>query len=146
VFVAEGDGGSIGRDLPVIVARGAQLIVPVGLEKLVPSVAEASKNCGSMRFKHAMGFCPGVMPLVNAKVVTEVQALKILADVTAIHVGSGGVGGSEGAVVLSFGGKEEAVDKAFEFVKSVKGEPPTPKPELIPGIPPEMRFVRYFPL
>jgi hypothetical protein len=145
VFVAEGDGGSIGRDLPVIVSRGAHLIVPVGLEKLVPSVAQATKSCGSQRFKHAMGFCPGVMPLINGKVVTEIQALKILADVTTVQVGGGGVGGSEGAVVLAFGGEEDAVDRAYELVKSVKGEPPTPKPSLIPGIPPEMRFVRYFP-
>jgi hypothetical protein len=143
VFVAEGDGGSIGRDLPVIVARGSQLIVPVGLEKLIPSVDEATKTCGSLRFKNSMGFCPGVMPLINGKVVTEVQALKILTGVTAIHVASGGVGGSEGAVVLNLGGKEKEVDQAFELVKSIKGEPPTPPPPLIPGVPPEMRFVRY---
>jgi len=145
VFVAEGDGGGIGRDLPVVLSRGSHLIVPVGLEKLVPSVAEASRNCSILRFKHSFGFCPGVMPLVNAKVVTEVQALKILTGVTAIHVASGGVGGSEGAVVLSLGGKEDAIDQAFELVKSIKGEPPTPMPSLITGIPPEMRFVRFIP-
>ena len=145
VFVAEGDGGSIGRDLPIVVARGSHLIIPVGLEKLIPSVAAASKSCGSQRFKHSFGFCPGVMPLINAKVVTEVQALKILTGVTAIHVASGGVGGSEGAVVLSLGGKEEVVDQAFELVKSIKGEPPTPMPLLMTGIPPEMRFVRFIP-
>lgn len=145
VFVAEGDSGSIGRDLPVVLARGSHLIVPVGLEKLVPSVAEASRNCGSLRFKHAFGFCPGLMPLTNGKVITEVQALKILTGITAIHVASGGIGGSEGAVVLSLGGKEDAVDQAFELVKSIKGEPPTPLPSLIPGIPPEMRFVRFIP-
>lgn len=145
VFVAEGDGGSIGRDLPVVLARGAHLIVPVGLEKLVPSVAEASKNCSIQRFKHAFGFCPAVMPLINGKVVTEVQALKILTDVTAIHVASGGIGGSEGTVVLSVGGEEKGVDQAFELVKSIKGEPPIPKPSIIPDIPPEMRFVRYLP-
>ena len=145
VFVAEGDGGSIGRDLPVVLARGSHLIVPVGLEKLVPSVTEASRNCGSLRFKHAFGFCPGLMPLTNAKVITEVQALRILTGIAAIHVASGGIGGSEGAVVLSLGGREDAVDRAFELVKSIKGEPPTPLPSLISGIPPEMRFVRFIP-
>lgn len=143
VFVAEGDGGSIGRDLPVVLSRGSHLIVPAGLEKLVPSVAEAARNCSILRFKHSFGFCPGVMRLVNGKVITEVQALKILTGVTAIHVASGGIGGSEGAVVLSLGGKEEVVDQAFALVKSIKGEPPTPLPSLIPGIPPEMRFVRF---
>lgn len=145
VFVAEGDGGGIGRDLPVVLSRGSHLIVPVGLEKLVPSVAEASRNCGSLRFKHSFGFCPGVMPLINAKVLTEIQALKILTSVTAVHVASGGIGGCEGAIVLSLGGKEDAVNQAFELVKSIKGEPPIPVPPLIPDIPPEMRFVRFIP-
>ncbi len=145
VFVAEGDGGSIGRDLPVVLARGAHLIVPVGLEKLVPSVTDASQNCSIMRFKHSLGFCPAVMPLINAKVVTEIQAVRVLTGVKAYHVGGGGIGGSEGAVVLSLGGPEKAIDQAFELIKSIKGEPPTPKPELIPEIPPEMRFVRFIP-
>ena len=145
VFVAEGDGGNIGRDWPVVFARGAHLIVPVGLEKLIPSVAEASRNCSVLRFKHSFGWCPAVMPLTNGKVITEVQALKILTGVTAIHVGSGGIGGSEGTVVLSIGGKEKAVDDAFELVKSIKGEPPIPKPSLISDMPPETRFARFIP-
>jgi hypothetical protein len=145
VFVAEGDGGSIGRDWPVVLARGAHLIVPVGLEKLIPSIEAACRNCSIKRFKHAMGFCPAVMPLTNGKVITEVQALKVLTGVAAIHVASGGVGGSEGAVVLSFGGKEASVDDAFRLIQSIKGEPPIPKPSLIPEIPPEMRHVRFIP-
>jgi len=146
VYVAEGDGGSIGRDLPVVLSRGSHLIVPVGLEKLVPSVSEAVKNCSILRFKHAFGFSPGVMPLVSAKVITEVQALRVLTGVTAIHVGSGGIGGSEGAVVLSLSGSGEVVDRAFELVKSMRSEPPIPKPTLIREIAPEMRFVRYMPI
>ena len=120
-------------------------MVPVGREKPVPSVAQPSKNYSIQRFKHASRFCPAVIPLINGKVVNEVQAFRILTGVTAIHVGSGGIGGSEGSVVMSLGGEEKAVDQAFELVKSTKGEPPIPKPSLRPDIPPEMRFVRYMP-
>ena len=83
--------------------------------------------------------------MTNGKVITEVQALRILTGVTATHVGSGGIGGSEGTVVLSLGGKEKAVDNAFELVKSIKGEPPISKPPLISDIPPETRFARFIP-
>ncbi|MGB2814603.1 MAG: hypothetical protein WBC75_05880, partial [Dehalococcoidales bacterium] len=39
------------------------------------------------------------------------------------------VGGSEGAVVLALEGDEKRVEKAFEFVKSIKGEPPVSMPD-----------------
>ena len=41
-----------------------------------------------------------MMPLSSAKVITEVEALRILAGVESYHVASGGNSGSEGAVVL----------------------------------------------
>jgi len=41
----------------------------------------------------------------------------------------GGVGGSEGSVHLSLEGDEERVNKAFELVKSIKGEPPVSLPD-----------------
>lgn len=65
------------------------------------------------------------------KVLTEIQALAVLAGVKATHVGSGGVGGSEGAVVLSVEGEESCVDKAFALVKAIKGEPPVTVPETL---------------
>jgi hypothetical protein len=40
-----------------------------------------------------------------------------------------GVGGSEGAVVLSIEGEESRVDEAFELLKCIKGEPPVTIPD-----------------
>jgi len=61
---------------------------------------------------------------MNGKVVTEIQAFDILFGLTAVHVGGGGVSGSEGTVVLSVTGEEAEVRKAIELVESIKGEPP----------------------
>ena len=98
--------------------------MPVGLEKLLPSVSEASRQGGILRLKYAMGLKVGLMPVVNATVVTEIQALRILAGVEATHVASGGIGGCEGAVTLVVEGHDEVVRKAFEVVEGVKGEKP----------------------
>jgi len=81
-----------------------------------------------------MGQAAGLMPVVNAKVVTEIQALEMLTGVTAVHVASGGVAGSEGAVVLALTGEEPVVKAAFELVESVKGEEQFEPPRLIPYI------------
>ncbi len=61
--------------------------------------------------------------------ITEIQAFEVLADVSATHVASGGIGGSEGTVVLVLEGNEADIDRAFELVKEIKGEPPVASPQ-----------------
>ena len=124
VLMASEKGGTISMAQGPVIAKGCHLIVPVGLEKLVPSVSEASRRCGILRLKYAMGRKVGLMPVVNATVVTEIQALRFLAGVEATHVASGGIGGCEGAVTLVVEGTDEAVRKAFQVVEGVKGEKP----------------------
>ena len=74
------------------------------------------------------------MPVVNAKVITEIQALELLTGVTAIHVGSGGVAGSEGAVMLALEGEHDVVLNAFELIENIKGEEQFESPRLVPYV------------
>ncbi len=121
-------GGTIGASLPIVMARGSHLIIPVGLEKLVPSVITASRKCGLKRLKYPDGATVGYMPVVGATVVTEIDALRILTGVDATLVASGGVGGAEGAVVLVVEGPDQRVRSAFQLWESIKGEPAVDSP------------------
>lgn len=123
VMVSHPEGGTIGWAIGSIWARGIQLITPVGLEKLVPSVKQSVSLCGQYTFDYVQGKTVGMIPLTGAKVVTEITALKILAGVEAFHVASGGVSGSEGSVALVAEGSKEAMNKAIKLVESIKGEP-----------------------
>ena len=129
IFASGAKGGTIGMCWPIVTARGSHLIMPVSLEKLVPSVIEASKHTGHYYFKYSMGLPARLMPVVLGKVVTEIQAIGVMTGARAYHLASGGVGGSEGAVVLALEGDEKRVEKAFELVKSVKGEPAVRMPD-----------------
>jgi hypothetical protein len=122
-------GGTIGMAWPIVTPRGSHLIIPVGLEKMVPSVMEAAKHTGIYHFKYSTGLPAKLVPVPLGKVVTEIQAFAILAGVRAYHIGSGGVGGSEGSVHLALEGDEGNVEKAFDLVKSIKGEPPVSLPD-----------------
>ncbi len=130
-LVGNRTGGTVGECLGIVIARGSHLIVPVGLEKLIPSVPAAAPKCGLRRLKYPDGATVGFWPVVGATVVTEIQALRMLAGVEATHVASGGIGGSEGAVVLVVEGPDDRVRAAFELWESVKGEPPVPAPPTI---------------
>ena len=122
-------GGTIGMCWPIVMPRGSQLIMPVGLEKMIPSVIEAALHSGIYHFKYSMGLPAKIMPVPTGKVVTEIQALAVLTGVRAYHLASGGVGSSEGAVVLAIEGDEDRVLKAFDLIKSIKGEPPVRLPD-----------------
>ena len=123
-FVAHPEGGTIGWAIGIILARGVHLIVPVGLEKLVPSVKQAVAVCGQRKLDYCQGLKVGMIPLSGAKVVTEIDALRMLAGVESFHVASGGYGDSQGAVTLIAEGSEEAVKKAIQMIEAIKGEPP----------------------
>ncbi|MBW2204229.1 MAG: hypothetical protein JRF52_09060, partial [Deltaproteobacteria bacterium] len=98
--------------------------VPVGLEKLVPSIKKAAQHVGQDTLYYCMEIKIGMLPMVNAKIITEVEAFRILFGLEAIHIGGGGVNGSEGAVVMAAEGEKEKLDQAIELIESIKGEPP----------------------
>lgn len=125
ILLGHPQGGTIGRALGVVAARGAHLVIPVGLEKFVPSVLEAARAAGSQTFTYSIGMRVGLMPLVNGIVITEIEALQLF-GVSATCLGAGGVGGSEGAVVLAVEGDEPQVRDVMEMIRGIKGEPPIP--------------------
>lgn len=124
VITAGFDGGTVPQIIGTVTSQGLKLIVPVGLEKLVKSVKEASNSVGAKTLDYSMGADFGMFCITNATPVTEIEALKILFDVDAKHVASGGIGGSEGSVVLVITGDEPKVKAAIALLESIKGEKP----------------------
>jgi hypothetical protein len=122
VIATSMDGGTSGKVVPYVTARKAHLVIPIGLEKQVSGdvihIADTLRQpvASSRRI-------PSMFPL-RGHIVTEIEALEILTDVTAIQIGAGGVGGAEGAVRLLIRGTKTAVEEALEVVNAVHGEPP----------------------
>jgi len=120
VFMANPVGGTTGGFIGTVMARGVNLVIPVGLEKSIPySVLEASKRIGIQRWHRATGLPIGMMPLFG-QVVTEVEALKLLGAEDAFPLGAGGINGGEGSVTLGVEG--EKVDEIFDLILSIKSE------------------------
>ena len=106
-------------------STGMKYIFPVGLEKLLPSVPEAARWCGSKTFDYSMGAPFGMYCVSYGIPFTEIDALKTLSGVTETQlIAAGGIGGSQGAVVIAVKGDEATVKRAIHAVESVKGEPP----------------------
>ena len=103
-------------------ARGVNFIIPVGIEKTIPfSITEAAKRVGKERFFKSVGMPVGLMP-VHGKVITEIEALRILGAEDAFPIGAGGVAKGEGSVVICAEGSAEKMEELMRIISQIKGE------------------------
>lgn len=122
VMMASLTGGTIAQVLGVIKARGVKLLIPVGLEKLVPhSIEEVSKIAGIYEMDYSAGVPVGVMPM-SGEVLTEIEAFELLAGVSVYVIGSGSIGGQSGVITMILDGEDAEVKKAVQIVEEIKGE------------------------
>lgn len=119
------NGGTVPNFIGYMTSKGLKFICPVGYEKLVPSVSEASKALGgALHIDISMGADPGLYCLNGADIVNEVAALKQMFNCEAKVVCAGGIGGNEGAHYWAVTGEEADVKAMVEYIEAnVKGEP-----------------------
>lgn len=121
VLYASLAAGTIGRVLSASKRKGFTILLPIGLEKLIPTpIDKAARAASREKTDAAMGIPVGLIPVLG-EVVTEVEAIGILTGAEAVPVAAGGLGGAEGSVTLVIQGTEERVNRALQVVKSVKG-------------------------
>jgi len=114
-------GAHRGRAFSGLVVEGVTILIAVGLEKLIPdTIRRAVLAAGRKDSDLSMGMSVGLLP-IPGKVITEVEALAILAQVTPTVIGRGGVMGAEGATTLVIEGQTSGVEKALEIIGSIKG-------------------------
>lgn len=111
--------GTMGAILPAVVGRRATLIVPVGLEKRVDEeIGQLSALLAS-----AQTDGPRLLPAAGGRVVTELDAVRILTGVTARLVAAGGVAGAEGSCRLAVTGTDAQLEKAGRLLHECAAEP-----------------------
>ncbi|KHO62773.1 hypothetical protein THYS13_08430 [Thermoanaerobacter sp. YS13] len=109
-------GGNPGKAIAALTAEGVNTIIAAGLEKLIPGrIPEITRKCGRKVCDFAMGMSVGLIP-VYGRIVTEVEALKILGDVEVTVIGKGGINGAEGSTTIVVEGSEESVKKIIKEV------------------------------
>ncbi len=121
-------GGTLGKFHSLSLTRGVNVIIPVGLEKLIPcSVLDVYKEVDFYPTDYAMKQPVSLHPM-SGTAVTEIDAIKLLTGADALPIGAGGIAGGEGSMTLLVKGADAEVKKAIEIVEKIKGEHPISKP------------------
>jgi hypothetical protein len=119
VLIGHPTGGTVGAALGTIIARRIHLLVPVGLEKCVAQPLEDVHT-----FMMSDPDCTGPsLWALPGEIVTEIEALRVLAGVDVVQSGAGGLAGAEGAVWLALRGTPDQIDAAKQVLDAVQGEP-----------------------
>jgi hypothetical protein len=126
VVMASPVGGTMGEFYMAMKAQGVEIIYPVGLEKMIPSVEEAALFGGRLKLQRMIGAPVGIACVADGMVITEIEAIDILFGIDAVHFASGGYGGSEGCVSIIVEGEDDDVNECIDFIEKIKGEPPLP--------------------
>ncbi len=123
VLFGHSGGGTIGYVMACQRKKGFKIILPVGLEKLIPvTIMQAAKAARRADFEYGMGMPCGLMPVKGGVTITELEAIKMLSGgAKAVPNAAGGLGGAEGAIVLAIEGDREQVTRAIEYVEQSKG-------------------------
>jgi len=121
VLVARSDGGTIAKVMSYGMAKGLNLVFPVGLEKLIPiPVKQAAMAAGIDKMDYSTGAPVGLIPVLGT-VVTEIEAIKTLVGAKATPIAAGGLQGAEGSTTMVIEGDEDQMTSAIALVKEVKG-------------------------
>ena len=115
-------GGKPGRIISGLMAEIKNILIAAGLEKLVPGpLPEIIQHFGRKEIALSMGMAVGLTPLIG-NIITEKDAIPLLADVHCSVIGKGGIFGAEGATTMIIDGEKEELEKVFQIILSIKGE------------------------
>ncbi|MGE5619247.1 MAG: hypothetical protein ACM3US_08310 [Sphingomonadaceae bacterium] len=125
-------GGNPGQVMAGLMAQGVPVLIAAGLEKLTPgTVADAIRHAGMARPDWSLGLAVGLVPIVG-RLITEIEALQVLAGVTPTVIGRGGIDGAEGGTTMVVEGEADAVQRAIDAVLGVKGARTSGSPDSWP--------------
>ncbi|HJN14307.1 MAG TPA: hypothetical protein QGH10_02390, partial [Armatimonadota bacterium] len=121
VLVGHPEGGTVGAMIGHVYGRKVNVVIPIGLEKQTATSLEVAQT----ELLEATGSDDTpTLWVFDGDIITELEAIELLADVDAMQIGAGGIAGAQGAVWLTAVGTDAAVAAAAEIIQGIQGEPP----------------------
>ena len=102
--------------------EGVPVIIPVGLEKLIPTnINKIIKMTGRRKKEYSMGMSVGLMPVIG-DIITEVEAINLLTGLEAVPIAAGGLGGGKGSITLDVKGEKTELYDLMELILKIKDQ------------------------
>lgn len=115
--------GGYGAALSAIMTEGIRVLIAAGTEKLTctsvqTAVAQAQRKAVAV----SKGMACGLISLTGT-VITELDAIRMLAPVEAVLIGKGGISGAEGGSIIQVWGDDSDVDAVWDIAERCSARP-----------------------
>lgn len=115
-------GGNVGISMSAWNTEGATVVIPIGIEKMIPGDLDEIIKRSSRKGKSlSWGMAVGLMPL-HGEIFTEVDAIKKLSNVDCFAIAAGGLGKAQGSCTLEILGENSELDKIANILKDIKSK------------------------
>lgn len=122
LLIGSPGGGGYGKVLGATYTEGFTTLILTTSDKLIPGNIKALY--GSVHRKgcdYAYGMACGLAP-IEGEIITELEAVKLIADVEAVIFARGGVGEAAGASAIQISGMVDEVEKVLSAVDEIRKE------------------------
>lgn len=117
ILIAHPQSGTIGGTIGTIIAQKINLLIPIGLEKLV------FEDIFEISFQLSKSIKTLSMMPVTGTIFTEIEAIKSFAKIDSKLISAGGIFGAEGSIKLLLSGETEEIEKILKLLETIFGEP-----------------------
>lgn len=115
-------GNRCGRGVSAMAVEGAKVFIAAGLEKLIPgSVHDSIKSALRKGIDSSRGMACGLFPVIG-ELVTELEAIKEISNVSVIPIGKGGIAGAEGSCLFQAWGSEPEITRLEDVLSLCYGK------------------------
>jgi hypothetical protein len=115
-------GSNPGASLSFWYSEGVPMLIPVGIEKMIPgNLDEIISRTGRRGKDLSWGMAVGLLPL-KGEIITEIEAVRLLTGVECQAIGAGGLFEAQGSVTLEAWGEDIKIDNLIEIIKKIKCE------------------------
>ena len=116
-------GGSYGAALSAIETEGIRVLIAAGTEKLTSgNISSAVALSQRKHVSASHGMACGLLPLAG-EVITELDAISMLAPVKSVLIGKGGIQGAEGGSLIQVWGADRDVDAIWTLAGQCSTRP-----------------------
>lgn len=123
LLIGSQGGGAYGTCMPFLYTEGIRTLVLSSVMKLVPgNLTTVCSDVRRDRCDFSYGMACSLVP-VPGRVITEIQAIEMFAQVKAQVFAKGGFLGAEASVAIQVEGVQEEVEKVLALVARIKALP-----------------------
>ncbi len=115
-------GGGYGKVIGAIYTEGFKTLILATSDKLIrENINELYDKVHRQDCDYSNGMACGLAP-IHGKIITEIEAIKMIADTDAYIFAHGGIDGAEGGCAIQIEGEESEISKVLNIVDKIKKE------------------------